>query len=159
MQLRAEILSKPSSRQSDSDALITDELATDVQNMRQKMRNNLNKSDTKLWDIKQGEGGLVDIEFLVQYWALKYSRDLVQNVPNARLPFNNVDWLQLLTQHGFISQDVRDQLIQNYRTFREIANHNSLQSQPQLIPKNELEHEKQQVSELWHSTFKSSEVE
>jgi glutamate-ammonia-ligase adenylyltransferase len=159
MQLRAEILAKPSSLQSDSDALITDGLATDVQNMRQKMRNNLNKSDSKLWDIKQGEGGLVDIEFLVQYWALKYSRDLIQNVPNARLPFNNVDWLQLLTQHGFISQDVRDQLIQNYRTFREIANHNSLQSQPQLIPKNELEHEKQQVYELWHSTFKSSEVE
>ena len=154
MQLRADILAKPLSLQSEND-----DLATDVVAMRQKMRQNLNKSDSKLWDIKQGNGGLVDIEFLVQYWALKHSRDLMQNVADTKLPFNNVDWLQLLAQHGFISQDVRDQLIQNYRVFREIANHNSLQSQPQLIAKGELDHEKQQVSDLWYSTFKSVKVE
>ena len=154
MALRSEILAKPSSPQSENN-----DLASDVVAMRKKMRNNLNKSDSKLWDIKQGEGGLVDIEFLVQFWALSHSAILMEHLSNEELPFNNVDWLQLLAKHGLISQEVRDQLMMNYRVFREVGNHSSLQSQPQLMPKDELTQERQQVSELWHSTFENVEVQ
>ena len=152
--LRAEILAKPSSAQSENQ-----DLASDVVAMRKKMRDNLNKSDSKLWDIKQGDGGLVDIEFLVQYWALSHSASLTKRLDHESLPFNNVDWLQLLAKHGHISQEIRDQLIDNYRTFRDIANHSSLQSQPQLVPINELQSERNKVVDLWHSTFANVEVQ
>lgn len=154
MDLRAQILAKPESPQTQNS-----ELAEDVVSMRQKMRANLDKTDSKLWDIKQGKGGLVDIEFLVQYWALKHSQQIMDTDPKTQLPFNNVDWLQLLAKHGFISQDVRDQLIDNYRTFRDIANRNVLQSQPQLIATSELRFEREQVLELWNSTFKNAKVQ
>ena len=44
-----------------------DQLLDDVLSMRDKMRKQLDKSSKTLFDLKQGLGGLGDIEFLVQY--------------------------------------------------------------------------------------------
>jgi glutamate-ammonia-ligase adenylyltransferase len=43
-----------------------DQLLDDVLSMRAKMREQLDKSDESQFDLKQGEGGIGDIEFLVQ---------------------------------------------------------------------------------------------
>ncbi len=48
-------------------------LRDDVAAMRAKMRNELDRSDAALFDLKQGEGGLVDLEFLLQYLVLRDS--------------------------------------------------------------------------------------
>lgn len=45
-------------------------LLSDVREMRAKMRSQLDRSDTGRFDLKQGEGGIGDIEFLVQYLVL-----------------------------------------------------------------------------------------
>ena len=45
-------------------------LRNDVLSMRSRMRSNLDKSDSDLFDLKQGKGGIGDIEFLVQYLVL-----------------------------------------------------------------------------------------
>ena len=45
--------------------------ATDVVAMRQRMRAELDRSDAARFDLKQGEGGLVDLEFLLQYLVLR----------------------------------------------------------------------------------------
>ena len=50
-------------------------LKTEVSEMREKMRKHLDKSADELIDIKQGEGGLVDIEFLAQYLVLAHSNE------------------------------------------------------------------------------------
>ena len=42
--------------------------------MRDKMRQQLDKSG-KLFDLKQGKGGIVDIEFLVQYGILRWASE------------------------------------------------------------------------------------
>ena len=64
----------------DFDALRTDvlgrprdagALADDVSSMRRKMRAELDRSDAALFDLKQGEGGLVDLEFLLQCLLLR----------------------------------------------------------------------------------------
>jgi glutamate-ammonia-ligase adenylyltransferase len=47
-----------------------DTLREEVIKMRSRMRGELNKSNAEQFDIKQGEGGLIDIEFLVQYLVL-----------------------------------------------------------------------------------------
>lgn len=134
-------------------------LAKDVIKMRKKMRDNLDKTDARLWDIKQGSGGLVDIEFLVQYWALKYSKQLLEKYAVNELPFNNVDWLQLLAGNDLIDKNTRDCMMENYRLLRDIANARALQNQPALLPKDELTEERQAIVDLWQSTFKHSDVE
>lgn len=62
--LRAEILSRP------RDA---GKLREDVSWMRGRMRAELDRSDAARFDLKQGDGGLVDLEFLLQYLVLRES--------------------------------------------------------------------------------------
>lgn len=52
-----------------------DKLREDVAAMRAKMRAELDRSDAAHFDLKQGEGGLVDLEFLLQYLALRDSAE------------------------------------------------------------------------------------
>ncbi|MCF7223272.1 bifunctional [glutamate--ammonia ligase]-adenylyl-L-tyrosine phosphorylase/[glutamate--ammonia-ligase] adenylyltransferase [Marilutibacter chinensis] len=47
-------------------------LADDVVRMRRRMRGELDRSDAALFDLKQGEGGLVDLEFLLQAVVLRH---------------------------------------------------------------------------------------
>ena len=65
--LRAEVLSRPRDPAA---------LATDVSAMRRRMRAELDRSepdrgDAAVFDIKQGQGGLVDLEFLLQALVLR----------------------------------------------------------------------------------------
>ncbi|GAB3350404.1 bifunctional [glutamate--ammonia ligase]-adenylyl-L-tyrosine phosphorylase/[glutamate--ammonia-ligase] adenylyltransferase [Lysobacter tyrosinilyticus] len=46
----------------------------DVAAMRRRMRAELDRSDAALFDLKQGEGGLVDLEFLLQALVLMHAR-------------------------------------------------------------------------------------
>ena len=46
-------------------------LRDDVSGMRQRMRRELDRSNAALFDLKQGEGGLVDLEFLLQFLILR----------------------------------------------------------------------------------------
>jgi glutamate-ammonia-ligase adenylyltransferase len=46
-------------------------LRNDVRSMRAKMRAELDRSDMHRFDLKQGEAGLVDLEFLLQYLVLR----------------------------------------------------------------------------------------
>ncbi len=48
-----------------------DKLREDVSAMRQRMRGELDRSSAARFDLKQGEGGLVDLEFLLQYLVLR----------------------------------------------------------------------------------------
>ncbi|HTL15107.1 MAG TPA: bifunctional [glutamate--ammonia ligase]-adenylyl-L-tyrosine phosphorylase/[glutamate--ammonia-ligase] adenylyltransferase [Thermomonas sp.] len=61
-QVRAAVLARPRDPAA---------LANDVSAMRQRMRAELDRSDAGLFDIKQGEGGLVDLEFLLQFLLLR----------------------------------------------------------------------------------------
>ncbi|WP_425451806.1 bifunctional [glutamate--ammonia ligase]-adenylyl-L-tyrosine phosphorylase/[glutamate--ammonia-ligase] adenylyltransferase [Solilutibacter pythonis] len=61
-QVRAEVLAQPR---------IADALCEEVRTMRAKMRAELDRSDAVRLDLKQGEGGLVDLEFLLQYLVLR----------------------------------------------------------------------------------------
>ena len=47
-----------------------DKLRDDVSSMRKRMRAELDRSDAARFDLKQGEGGLVDLEFLLQWLVL-----------------------------------------------------------------------------------------
>ena len=60
--IRASVLSQPREEAT---------LRRDVSSMRARMRNELDRSDAARFDVKQGDGGLVDLEFLLQFLVLR----------------------------------------------------------------------------------------
>jgi len=57
-------------------------LAGDIRVMRKRIEDELGKTDASRFNIKQGEGGLVDIEFLVQFLQLQHGHEH----PRLRVP-------------------------------------------------------------------------
>ena len=51
-------------------------LRTDVLEMRERMRNELASGTAEQFDLKQEQGGVADIEFMVQYLVLKNAAEL-----------------------------------------------------------------------------------
>ncbi len=73
-----------------------DKLRTDIREMRERMRAERTHSDALLFDLKQGLGGITDIEFLVQYSVLRWAHahhELLGVTDNLRLleAFNRLD--------------------------------------------------------------------
>ena len=83
------------------------QLQKDVNDMREKMRGHLDKSDELHFDIKQGHGGLVDIEFLVQYLILANSH----SHPNISYYSDNIRLLEALAENEVISEQEKQTLI------------------------------------------------
>ncbi|MGB0495066.1 MAG: bifunctional [glutamate--ammonia ligase]-adenylyl-L-tyrosine phosphorylase/[glutamate--ammonia-ligase] adenylyltransferase [Kangiellaceae bacterium] len=95
-------------------------LLDDIVNMRQKMRRQLDKSTSDLFDLKQGVGGLVDIEFLMQYFMLRgigngksHTTDLLKTTPS-----NTIDALKKIN----IDEQDRQCLIHAYGEIRNTIN-------------------------------------
>jgi glutamate-ammonia-ligase adenylyltransferase len=77
------------------------ELAEAVQKMRQRMREQLGQ-DQEAYDLKRGSGGIVDIEFVVQYLVLAHAHDhpaLTEFTDNVRI-LDAVEAAQLLPGHA-----------------------------------------------------------
>jgi glutamate-ammonia-ligase adenylyltransferase len=104
-------------------------LLEDVVEMRDKMRKHLDKSSTSLIDIKQGHGGLVDIEFLVQYLVLRFTHEYPQLSEHS----DNISLLTLLSAISVINETEQACLITNYCKLRDFGHHATLQNSEQMI--------------------------
>ena len=113
--------------------------------MRAKMRTNLDKSTAERWDIKQGEGGLIDIEFIAQYLVLRDAHG------DAAIVEWSDNWRQLeaLAKAGSIAAADMQRLIDCYRRFRGWAHARSLQNEATLCPDQAFGAERRAVTELW----------
>jgi len=120
------------------------QLKTDVNNMREKMRKHLDKSTEQLVDIKQGAGGLVDIEFLAQYLVLAYSYqfdDLTERCDNLGL-------FKLFVNFKILTEDEQKLLVDCYQKLREYGHKATLQNEALLISPSLLV-EPSKVVDLW----------
>ena len=107
------------------------ELREEVRAMRQKMRDNLGSKDTngQQFHLKQDEGGIVDIEFLVQYGVLAWSHqhpELTQVTDNMRL-------LDALTKAGLMAPKDCQTLQETYLSYRAETHRRALQKQSLLL--------------------------
>jgi len=132
----AEIKRQVLSTERDSAALLED-----VLKMRDKMRKHLDKSTELLVDIKQGRGGLVDIEFLVQYLVLAFSHQY----PNLSDYSDNISLLSELASIAVISEQEQNCLVDNYCKLRDFGHHATLQNSDQMIKTACFEKEHQDV--------------
>ncbi|MBL3618742.1 MAG: bifunctional [glutamate--ammonia ligase]-adenylyl-L-tyrosine phosphorylase/[glutamate--ammonia-ligase] adenylyltransferase [gamma proteobacterium endosymbiont of Lamellibrachia anaximandri] len=122
-------------------------LRAEVVKMREKMRDNLDKSGRGRFDLKQGVGGIVDIEFMVQYAVLRWVRDY----PDLLAWTDNVRLLETLSRLGLLEGDAAEKLAEAYRVFRARYHRNALMDQPALIDDDELLGERALVKETWFS--------
>ena len=122
-----------------------DSLATEVRNMREKMRRNLDQSNDTQFDLKQGVGGIGDIEFLVQYLSLKHASD------NPAVIFypDNIRQMGTLAAAGYLSEVDVSQLQEYYRMFRVRQHRLSLDGLPPLIDTSELSAQREFVGSVW----------
>ena len=120
-----------------------DTLAADVVEMRQRMRGELDRSSAELFDLKHGVGGLVDIEFLVQYLVLA-------NADAALIEYSdNIRQLDALAATGVLDLDTATALQDAYRAYRTRHHHLTLNGQAPLVPAAEFAPDRAFVSELW----------
>ncbi len=108
-------------------------LKSDVVAMRHKMRAQLGSSAKAQaageFDLKQDSGGIVDIEFMVQYAILAYAH---RNPALARYS-DNIRLLSGLEHTGWLSAQEVAELIEAYKVFRATLHRLVLQQQPARI--------------------------
>ena len=79
-----------------------DSLAADIQRMRKRMEEEVGKESTAFYNIKQGAGGLVDIEFIVQYLQLLHGKHhRWVRVPGTRNALRAIKKEKLLDQEDY----------------------------------------------------------
>ncbi|MGB9094728.1 MAG: bifunctional [glutamate--ammonia ligase]-adenylyl-L-tyrosine phosphorylase/[glutamate--ammonia-ligase] adenylyltransferase [Gallionella sp.] len=98
-------------------------LRQDILAMRQKMHDG-HPNRSGLFDIKHDSGGMVDIEFMVQYLVLAHAHEHPQLCANA----GNLALLRLAGELGLIPVELAEQVRQLYRELRQIQHRMRLNS-------------------------------
>lgn len=124
-------------------------LQKEVIEMRQRMVEANSKSDLDHYDIKLDYGGIVDIEFLVQYLVLAHAEDH----PEIVEPRNTRLIIAALAKQGLLDIDQANQLVETYRQFLWRSLALKLMDRQVVIPQQELETEREYVKKLWQATF------
>ena len=124
-------------------------LKDDVLTMRQKMRDG-HPNNTELFDIKHDSGGIVDVEFAVQYLILLHGRshsELLDNVGNIAL-------LKRCGESGLLQQDLAESAANAYRELRWQQHAIKLAgAEHARIDPKKLEAEQLAVKQLWLACF------
>lgn len=129
-----------------------EQLRKDVADMRRKMCEQLGSeakskaAETPLFNLKQDAGGIVDIEFMVQYAALAWaskSPAIIRYTDNIRI-------LGSLEEAGLLDADSVAHLIAAYKAYRSTGHRLALQRQEAVLEgDNHFTEERAQVTAIW----------
>lgn len=122
-----------------------DRLRDDVVGMRAKMREQLDRSGSGRFDLKQGAGGIGDIEFLVQYLVLANAGEH----PALLHYSDNIRQLGVLGAAGCLPEADVNRLQQVYRDYRLRLHHLVLDEKPPLVGEDEFPDERRFVVKAW----------
>ena len=124
-------------------------LRDEVRSMRERMRRELSKAGDGRLDLKQDAGGVADIEFLAQYWALKWARDS----PPVAMFSDTIRQLESVASADLVPQSTVDVLTAAYRAYRGRMHHQSLAGQDGLIGAEEFAAERSAVTAVWEEVM------
>jgi len=127
-----------------------DQLLQDVLSMRAKMRKQLDKTSAAHFDLKQGEGGIADIEFLVQYLVLKNAGDEPALIHYP----DNIRQLGTLEAVGCLSSPDVAGLQSAYKAYRLATHRLALDGKSPLVTATEFVSEREFVTSLWRREMK-----
>ncbi|MFH2133671.1 MAG: bifunctional [glutamate--ammonia ligase]-adenylyl-L-tyrosine phosphorylase/[glutamate--ammonia-ligase] adenylyltransferase [Pseudomonadota bacterium] len=123
-----------------------EKLRTEVREMRQKMHDG-HPNPTELFDIKHDSGGMVDIEFMVQFIVLAYA----SRYPQLALNIGNLALLQTAAELKLIDQNISTALQAHYRELRKLQHQMRLNMSTARIEAGRLD--TSAVKTLWKTLF------
>jgi glutamate-ammonia-ligase adenylyltransferase len=129
-------------------AVRRDTLREDVRSMRERMRAELSRTAEGAFDLKQDRGGIADIEFLAQYWALKWSERHAELVVFPDV----IRQLESLASIDLVPQATVDVLTGAYRAYRQRIHHLSLEGGGSVVRGPEFAAERDAVAAIWRTT-------
>lgn len=125
------------------------QLKTEVQSMREKMRS-AQHIEANMFDIKHSVGGIIDVEFLVQYLVLAHARQYPQLTGNI----GNIGLLRLLASLNIIDQDLAGNVVLAYRDYRHTQHMLKLQGAAHLrVEMSAVREHATAVRTLWQKVF------
>ena len=135
-QLRSDILSQ---------RRVLGTLSAEIRGMRQKMHDG-HPNKTGLFDLKHDAGGMVDIEFMVQFLVLAYSHDHPELIENK----GNIELLRRAAAVGLITADEARHVGDAYRRYRQLQHEIRLNDAERArVPHATVAAEAEAVRALW----------
>jgi glutamate-ammonia-ligase adenylyltransferase len=90
---------------------------SEIHRLRMRMENEIAKESAGNYNIKTGRGGMVDVEFIVQYLQLRHGCEL----PEIRNT-NTLVSIKALRASGVLSQEDGEMLVTGYKFLRRLEN-------------------------------------
>ncbi|MDX1813010.1 MAG: hypothetical protein R3240_13730, partial [Gammaproteobacteria bacterium] len=122
------------------------DLLNDVVEMRARMRKELLKASADEFDLKQGYGGVTDIEFIIQYLVLRWANkheSLCKYTDNLRI-------LENLAKLGLLAEDDAKMLADAYLAYRHKTHELVLQNKKAIVPQGgDFSEFRSEVSRIW----------
>ncbi|HSD74399.1 MAG TPA: bifunctional [glutamate--ammonia ligase]-adenylyl-L-tyrosine phosphorylase/[glutamate--ammonia-ligase] adenylyltransferase, partial [Steroidobacteraceae bacterium] len=128
-----------------------DTLREEVRKMRERMRAELSKSRPGEFDIKQDPGGIADIEFLAQYWALSWA----ERYPALVMFSDTIRQLESVASADLVPQTTVDVLTGIYREYRNLMHHRSLENESTVVQEGAFAVQRGQVSGIWNAAMRT----
>lgn len=140
--VRSAVLSAPRDR---------GELARGILAMRAKMLEG-HPNRSAYFDVKHDRGGMVDVEFIVQYLVLGYACEHAALTNN----FGNILLLEMAAREGLIDEVLASGAVKAYRRYRTLQHEirlNAGESALSRVPPELAAEDRQAVLSLWRSVF------
>lgn len=131
------------------------DLKAEVIKMREKMRTHLDTGGKeKGFDLKQGAGGIIDIEFMVQYLVLAWSH----KYPELMRFSDNVRQLEAAALVGLLEKEKAEKMIETYTLYRARAHRLNLQQQGRVIQDDTFVKNQNLMSQYWQEFIFNSNI-
>ena len=122
-----------------------DELLREVKTMRKKMHD-AHPSKGELFDLKHDAGGMIDIEFIVQFLILRHAADY----PQLTADIGNIALLRLCGELDLIDAALAEQAAGAYRHFRKLQHQIRLQGEERArVERDAVKGDAEVVQKLW----------
>jgi [glutamine synthetase] adenylyltransferase / [glutamine synthetase]-adenylyl-L-tyrosine phosphorylase len=143
-QIRRDVLMQPRD---------VEKLKLEVMQMRDKLRaaqkTVSQTTSAETFDLKHGVGGIIDVEFMVQYMVLSYSNKHAQLTDN----YGNIALLKTLAKLDIIDKNLAEQVANAYREYRTLIHASKLQEKPATVQLAQIAQHQQSVVALWNAVF------
>nr|VFJ66328.1 MAG: glutamate-ammonia-ligase adenylyltransferase [Candidatus Kentron sp. FW] len=122
-----------------------EKLRGEVHEMRERMREELDHPPAGFFNLKQGRGGITDIEFIVQYAVLRWADRLEKYLAYS----DNIRLLEGIANAGLMEKEDAESLAMAYRRYRSEVHVLALQEQPPLVKETTFTEERDTVTRIW----------
>ncbi|MDH5631536.1 MAG: bifunctional [glutamate--ammonia ligase]-adenylyl-L-tyrosine phosphorylase/[glutamate--ammonia-ligase] adenylyltransferase [Gammaproteobacteria bacterium] len=129
-----------------------DELASEVADMRNKMLASQKPHEPGLFDVKHDRGGIVDIEFMVQYWVLRWARTYPALIEHT----DNIAILEALAAAGLLDSSQTGLLGEAYSYYLSVVYRLKLMQTGPYVDVASLGANPERVAAVWNSLFSAT---